>query len=245
MSELRRRVILAVRRAGMEQRLRDIHGLRSREARRDRRDMRSLRVLMALTLTEDASCIDVGANVGAVLQDMVRFAPRGRHVAYEPLPDLAAVLRRDFPQVDVRAAAASDHTGEAVFHRVRRRDTRSSLSTLEYASDELEPIRVRLEDLDSNLPADLAPALIKVDVEGAEEQVVRGAMRLISDHAPIVVFEHNRSSRSFGTTSAGLHGLLAEARLRIFDIDGNGPYGAAELERTVDAGRVWTFVAHR
>jgi hypothetical protein len=30
----------------------------------------------------------------------------------------------------------------------------------------------------------------------------------------------------------------------VFDIDGHGPYGGAELERVVAAGRVWTFVAH-
>src|SRR4051794_584673 len=101
MSSVRTRMIRTARRLGIEAGLRDIHSLRSRESRRDRRDMRSLRLLMALTLAEDASCIDVGANLGTVLGDMVRFAPRGRHVAYEPLPELAAQLASEFPQVDV------------------------------------------------------------------------------------------------------------------------------------------------
>jgi FkbM family methyltransferase len=244
MTAVRQRLILLARRLAIEDALREVHSLRSREARRDRRDMRALRRLMALTLAEDACCVDVGANIGAVLRDMVRLAPRGRHIAYEPLPDLAAQLAREFPQVDVRNAAASDRTGEATFHRVRARDTRSSLSPLDYPPAQLERFTVRLEDLDSNLPDGLAPALIKIDVEGAEEQVIRGAMQTLSRHRPTVVLEHNASARHFGTSPATVHALLTEAGLRIFDIDGNGPYDAAALERRVRSGSMWTFVAH-
>lgn len=245
MSGARNRMILAARRLGIEERLRDVHALRSREGRRDRRDMRHLRLLMALTLAEDASCIDVGANIGSVLGDMVRFAPRGRHLAYEPLPDLAAQLAREFPQVDVRNAAVSDHTGTATFHRVEGRETRSSLSTLDHTPDELEPYTVQLEDLDSGLPPDLVPALIKIDVEGAEEQVLRGAAGTLERHHPTVVLEHSSNAAHFGTRSETVHELLTGAGLRVFDIDGNGPYGAGELAECVRSGAMWTFVAHR
>jgi FkbM family methyltransferase len=245
MSGARNRMILAARRLGIEGRLRDVHALRSREGRRDRRDMRRLRLLMALTLAEDASCIDVGANIGTVLGDMVRFAPRGRHLAYEPLPELAAQLAREFPQVDVRNAAVSDHTGTATFHRVKGRETRSSLSTLDHTPDELEPYTVQLEDLDSGIPPDLVPALIKIDVEGAEEQVLRGAAGTLERHHPTVVLEHSSNAAHFGTRSETVHELLTGAGLRVFDIDGNGPYGAGELAARVRSGAMWTFVAHR
>ena len=245
MSGARNRMILAARRLGIEDRLRDVHALRSREGRRDRRDMRQLRLLMALTLAEDASCVDVGANIGVVLRDMVRFAPRGRHLAYEPLPELAAQLAREFPHVEVRNAAVSDHAGTATFHRVRGRETRSSLSTLDHAPEELDAYTVALEDLDSGIPPDLAPALIKIDVEGAEEQVLRGAMRTLERHRPTVVLEHSSNASHFGTRSETVHELLTGAGLRVFDIDGNGPYGAAELAARVRSGAMWTFVAHR
>jgi FkbM family methyltransferase len=243
-SDVRNRLILAARRLGIEDRLRDVHSLRSREGRRDRRDMRQLRLLMALTLAEDASCIDVGANLGSVLRDIARFAPRGRHLAYEPLPELAAQLARDFPQVDVRNAAVSDHVGSATFHRVKGRETRSSLSTLDHAPEELEAYTVRLEDLDSGIPADFVPALIKIDVEGAEEQVLRGAAGTLERHRPVVVLEHSSNAAHFGTRSETVHELLTAAGLRVFDIDGNGPYGAAELAERVRSGAMWTFVAH-
>jgi FkbM family methyltransferase len=199
---------------------------------------------MALTLREDDACVDVGANVGAVLRHMVAFAPRGRHVAYEPLPDLAAVLQRDFPQVDVRAAAVSDRAGSATFHRVVGHSTRSSLSPLDHAADRLEPFDVPLLALDEDLPEGLAPALVKIDVEGAEEQVLRGAAETLGRHRPTVVLEHALNARHFGTSSETVHALLATAGLRVFDIDGGGPYSARELAAIVESGRIWTFVAH-
>ena len=58
-----------------------------------------------------------------------------------------------------------------------------------------------------------------------------------------MVLEHNRDARHFGTTPATVHGLLNVAGLHLFDIDGGGPYDAAALERRVDAGDLWTFVA--
>jgi FkbM family methyltransferase len=245
LTSVRQRMILAARRIGVEERLREVHSLRSRAARRDRRDMRNLRLLLSLALPADACCVDVGANMGAVLRDIVRVAPRGHHIAYEPLPELARVLERDFPGVDVRNAAVSDHPGEATFHRVKARDTRSSLSPLDFAEDELERFTVRLEALDSALPDDYVPALVKIDVEGAEEQVLRGATETLARHRPLVVFEHDVRARHFGTSSEAVHGLLAEAGLRVFDIDGRGPYGAAALAERVRAGNIWTFVAHR
>jgi Methyltransferase FkbM domain len=85
---------------------------------------------------------------------------------------------------------------------------------------------------------------VKIDVEGAEEQVIRGATGTLARHRPIVVFEHDVSARHFGTASETLHELLTSVRLRIFDIDGRGPYGATEFATRVSSGTMWTFVAH-
>ena len=243
MGNLKRRALGAARQLGVEDQARDLWGRRSRAGRRDRRDMRHLRLLLAFTLDPEDSCVDVGAHDGSVLRDLVRYAPQGRHIAYEPLPDLVDLLRRDFPAVDVRHAAVSDHAGEVTFHRHARHPTRSSLHPLGREAAELEPFSVRTEALDASLPEGFAPRLLKIDVEGAEEQVLRGAERTLTTHRPIVVLEHNADSRHFGTTSTAIHGLLAQAGLRVFDIDGGGPYDAAGLERRVEAGDLWTFIA--
>jgi hypothetical protein len=74
--------------------------------------------------------------------------------------------------------------------------------------------------------------------------VLRGAAETLARHRPTVVLEHNASAQHFGTSSETIHGLLLEAGLRVFDIDGDGPYERSEFARRVRANELWTFVAH-
>lgn len=48
---------------------------------------------MRRMLGADSNCMDVGANEGL----MLRYAPRGIHHAFEPLPHLAQALRVNDP----------------------------------------------------------------------------------------------------------------------------------------------------
>ncbi|MEA2378045.1 MAG: hypothetical protein QOD13_1952 [Thermoleophilaceae bacterium] len=215
----------------------------------DARDSAMLTRLLAWSLAPDSCCIDIGAHTGNVLTEMRRVAPRGRHIAYEPLPHLADHLRAGFPDVDVRCAALSDHAGEASFARVRAAEAWSGLLFRPLpgnAEPDLEEITVRLEVLDDALPPGFVPAMVKIDVEGAEEQVVRGALRTLREHKPLVVFEHGLgSANAYGTEPDDLHRLLVEeAGLRIFDLDGGGPYDREEFHRAFYAFERVNWVAH-
>jgi FkbM family methyltransferase len=237
----RQTVLRAARRVGAEPALRQAQDLfASAEQRRDRRDGRQLALLLAYVLREDSNCVDAGANVGDVLGQIVRYAPRGSHVAFEPLPDLAADLRRRFPAVDVREAALSDEAGTATFHRVRDGSSRSSLRPTGSAEDRLT---VSVERLDDAVDAGYAPHLIKIDVEGAEGLLLRGAQATLARHRPVVVFEHGAHAERFGTSSEEIHDLLHAAGLRVLDIDGGGPYARTEFAARVRRGDLWTFVA--
>jgi FkbM family methyltransferase len=208
-----------------------------------------LRRLLAWSLGPESCCIDVGAHRGSVLAEMCRVAPQGRHIAYEPLPHLAEELRTEFPNVDVRCAALSDHVGEASFARVRAAEPWSGLLFRPLPGNvepNVEEITVRLEVLDQALPRDFVPALVKIDVEGAEEQVLRGALRTLGDHQPVVVFEHGLgSANAYGTEPDDVfHLLVNEARMRIFDLDGGGPYPLTEFRRAYYASERVNWVAH-
>jgi FkbM family methyltransferase len=242
----RRSVLRAARAVGSEPVLRQLQRLlASPQQRRDARDLEHMRLVMRLCLPVDANCVDVGANVGDVLREMVAIAPRGRHVAFEPLPDVAADLGRRFPQVDVHNAAAGGASGEASFYRVKSSHSRSSLSPSGLDAADLERLVVRVEALDEVLGSDYAPALIKIDVEGAERATLLGAQRLLERHRPIVIFEHGASAQASDTTAtADIHQLLTKIGYRIFDIDGTGPLTQLEFEVATTRGKVWTFVAH-
>lgn len=238
----RRRILAVARRLGLEPGLRRVQDLLAPwEVRRNRRDDAHLTAIMAAALRPDANCVDVGANVGDVLGTMVRLAPEGRHIAYEPLPELASALAHRFPGVDVRNAALADEPGEVTFYRNLSADSRSGLQP----SEEFEAFTVKVEALDRSLPEDFAPDFIKVDVEGAELAVLRGSIETLRRHRPIVALEHGSLALAFGTTHRMVHDLLAgEAGLRIFDMDGVGPLSADEFDRVADPpGRRWNFIA--
>lgn len=57
-------------------------------------------------------------DTGTLLREIIRIAPRGRHIAVEPLPHLASTLRTVFPTVEVHEIAVSDHTGREMFIHV-------------------------------------------------------------------------------------------------------------------------------
>jgi FkbM family methyltransferase len=214
--------------------------------RADIRDNELLVALLEERLEPGSHCLDVGAHEGAVLREMVRVAPNGRHVAWEPLPALARRLRELFPSVEVREAALSDRTGERAFAHVLDEPGWSGfVARPTPGAGAVDTITVRSERLDDALPANVRPALIKIDVEGAEEEVLRGAAGTLRRHRPIVVFEHGAGSADhYGTTSSRIHDLFSgELGYEIRGLDGDGPYTAERFEQIVASGERVNFVA--
>jgi len=125
-------------------------------------------------LRPDDLFLDVGANVGSytVLASKVCGA---RTVAFEPAEALPFLHRNIAVNgigdlVTVHAAAVGDHVGTANFTRGRDAMNRVCID-----GDVGEPVpMITLDSLD------LQPTLIKLDVEGGEEAVVRGGLRTLA-----------------------------------------------------------------
>lgn len=236
---------LLARRLGVEG-----HALRALEVvqpvrRRDRLDNEHLRLLLAFTLDEKSNCVDIGCNHGVVLADIVRIAPSGQHYAFEPLPGLAADLRVRFPDVDVRQVALSDRPGTATFAHVLGADGRSGLHDRNLGDmHDVRHIDVEIGRLDDMLPRDYAPSFVKIDVEGAELQVLEGARATLSTHHPVLWFEHGHLQSGFyGTTSNNVWDLLCgDLGYRIFDSDGAGPYTRTAFDALAGVP-MWSFAA--
>ena len=184
--------------------------------RADIRDTELLVALLEEMLEPDSDCLDVGAHAGSVLAEMVRIAPRGRHVAWEPLPAFAARLRERFPDVEVREAALGNEDGERSFaHVVEDPGWSGFLARPTPSSSPVEELAVRVERLDDVLPEGVRPAFVKIDVEGAEEEVLRGALETLRHHRPVVAFEHGRGSADhYGTRAQSDPRPVRRARLR-------------------------------
>jgi FkbM family methyltransferase len=235
-------------RLGVEEQVKRLRGVANAGLRRDLRDHAVMRLVLAVGLRPDAHTVEVGAHEGAVLRDLVRLAPDGRHLAFEPIPELRARLEREFGErtnVEIRGTALSDTNGESTFQHVVTAPGYSGLKRREMpAGEEVREITVRTERLDDVLPPGLEPSLMKVDVEGAELLVLRGAAETIARHRPIVVFEHGEGGfERYGADPGDLHDLLVrDCGLRIFDLAGDGPYSRGEFE-AVFTQPIWNFVA--
>jgi len=233
---------------GVDNHLRKLRATLHPTYRREYIDSQNLRLLMTFALAEDANCIDVGAHIGTVLTEMLRVSPRGKHIAYEPLPSFYKYLVEHFPSVDIRQLAVSNEEGERSFAYLKRLPGRSGFHERSFSgSQQIEKINVRTATLDSSLPENYIPSLIKIDVEGAERLVLEGAVNTISKYKPIVVFEHGKEGAVHYDTQPGqIYELLHDrAGLRIFDMDGDGPYTLGQFEETFARNDHWNFVACR
>jgi FkbM family methyltransferase len=141
-------------------------------------------------------CVDVGANVGVHTVRLARLVGAdGEVIAIEPDPDVVQRTNRNIAlnglsNVRVISAAASERAGEMRLYRPSPWDTnraRASLIHHPYLTgvETTVPV-VTVDDICSGAQV----ALIKIDVEGHEVLVVRGAADTIARYAPSVIFEY-------------------------------------------------------
>ena len=138
---------------------------------------------------EGRTFVDVGAHVGSIVAQVARRCPTATIVAIEAMPDKAAHLARLYPGIVCHACAASDVEGEATFFVDTMQSGFSSLRQPgKHRLASTLAIQVPLRTLDSLLPPDGVDT-VKIDVEGAELGVLRGAERLVATSRPTVMFE--------------------------------------------------------
>jgi FkbM family methyltransferase len=215
----------------------------------DARDDAQVALILPKILKSDSNCVDVGAHVGDVCAKFVELAPRGRHFAFEAIPLLAEKVRLRFPQMTVRCLAISDQSGQIEFNWVSNNPAYSGIKARSdlRKEDHIERIQAETAALDTLIPSDVVVRLIKVDVEGGELGVFRGADRILREHKPFIIFEHGSASKDYGTTSADIFQILSSHGLRIWRYDhwlaDQPAFEQASFIACVEAGQHWNFLA--
>jgi FkbM family methyltransferase len=171
--------------------------------------------------------VDVGANVG-VFSTLVGTRIPGVHItAVEPFPPVRKDLESNLALnhlgadvVTVVSSAVSEEEGEATFE-VLERDVLNRLAPAGTVGATHTGIQVAVTTLDDLVGHSTPPpALIKVDVEGSELLVLRGARRLLADHSPVLLFEHCGHGSQFGITPAAMRSFLTDVGYSLFLLDG-------------------------
>lgn len=144
---------------------------------------------------------DIGAHIGYVSLSLAkRVGPKGRVIAFEPLPRNVDLLRTSIEvnglkNIRVLDVAASDQRGETVLRVV---ENPSMASTVWHKNDPFaKEIVVETVAIDDLVEAgDLGhPRFVKIDVEGAEGSVLLGMRRTVEASQPVLFVECSDTGR--------------------------------------------------
>lgn len=162
--------------------------------------------------------IDVGASIGSYTVHLLTHSRKC--YAFEPRPDAAAYLVQRLaahsnPRLRVEAVALSDQSGDAQLRVLVEETGRSSIERANPV-EQLGTVEIltvptrRLDDYGAIEPV----GCIKIDVEGHEDAVLRGARRiLLRDHPSLIIEIEERHKRHSVST---VNGFLAELGYRGF-----------------------------
>jgi FkbM family methyltransferase len=135
-------------------------------------------------LTSDSIAVDVGAHIGTFALGLSTSS--GKVIAFEPAPSTYELLVRNSTSnnasIDARNKGLASAVGRASV-KGRNADNAGAQTLVSGGDIVVSTLDEEIERAD----------FIKIDVEGMEEEVLRGAERLIAVHRPVVQFEVNLS----------------------------------------------------
>lgn len=149
---------------------------------------------------------DVGANAGQYAIVMAALVgSSGRVVAFEPDPAALELLQRNVslnPGIKppkIEPLAMSDSSGFTKFYVDAHSSANSSLAAASFAPKELRELQVPTTTLDKYVEGQGAvPDWVKIDTEGAEIAILRGARDLLKTDAKFLVELHPYAWADFG-----------------------------------------------
>lgn len=172
--------------------------------------------------------VDVGANVGLLTLACARsVGSRGKVVAFEAEPAYQKLLREMIdlngaPWIDLRSQAAGAKAGTAQFHVSPIAGHSSLYSLPDDEARNAQTITVDITPLDAALADIPAVDLVKIDVEGAELDVLAGMEGLIARSPDMAIIAE------YGPTHLARVGLTPTAWFDAFRRFGFAPYGIDE-----------------
>lgn len=173
--------------------------------------------------------VDVGAHWG--LYSLVAAGHVQHVVAFEPGASNRDLLERNVAlarlgNVEVREEAVTDRVGRVTFYAYEGHSWGLSMMGGLLRGDRMEPVEVPATTLDA---LQLKPDMLKIDVEGAEAAVIRGATNTILKARPSIFVEvHRERLQALGSSRESVRTLILDLG---YEIEPIWEHEAAEGER--------------
>lgn len=163
--------------------------------------------------------VDVGANIGflsLVAAEIV--GKKGRVFAFEPLPSTYEILEKNkhinrYDQLKPYSFALGNETNSKMIYT--ENENRGGTSLVNHLSDSGTIIEVKKLD-DINLQSPIT--MMKIDVEGYEFEVLKGAEKTIKTDKPILIIEYSIDRNNTITSQEMFEWLKKLPRYKLYKL---------------------------
>lgn len=202
------------------------------------------------TLPADAVCVDVGVNEGQIFHYLYNHCTKGKIYGFEPIPELYNYLTSTYKsdRTQFFNTALSDTEGSVNFFYFPKRTGISGLSSREMDKNhEYKNITVQLKMFDAIYP-DNRLDFLKIDVEGAELNVLKGAKNSIYKFKPLIIFESGIGGlEHFNHTPEDLFNFFDSVNYNLtnmkYYLSGKQPMGREEFIQNFQKGYDYQYLA--
>jgi FkbM family methyltransferase len=144
-------------------------------------------------LPEEGVFIDVGANIGLFSLYILKKCPKVKVIAFEPNSQVRQCLEhtKKFNNLNIYPYAIAKENKKGILYRSTHNDGGHSINK-EYeqvTQGEFENIEIRALSREFLASEKEKVDVIKIDVEGAEREVLEGALELIKQDRPMLIIE--------------------------------------------------------
>jgi FkbM family methyltransferase len=176
-------------------------------------------------VTPGSTVLDVGASLGFWTMMLAVRTSAGHVIAYEPVPGSRGVLERNVAMNDVgdRVRVEPYGLGERAEELVAITEAggagNAAVVTGADHADLPDRVTIAVRTLDSMGPTPSRCSFMKIDVEGYELAVLRGAEGFVAEHRPVILGEFSPHwSTERGYSSDAIETWASDHRYGVFEL---------------------------
>lgn len=168
--------------------------------------------------------LDIGSNYGLYCKFLSVYAgDHGKVMAFEPIKKTFLSLRNNLNHLNISNVEAfnialSDYDGEAVMQIPEYDKGGENLYEARIITEDSikNSEKVKAAKLDTILPENFSFSFLKIDVEGHEMNVLKGAAHSIKKNKPVMLIEINGGINEQNINSTSIVDFLAKLNYKVF-----------------------------
>jgi FkbM family methyltransferase len=171
-------------------------------------------------IREDDTIFDIGGHIGLNAVLFAKLAPKGKIFVFEPAPNTFNIISKTLGinnlqhRVTVTQQAVSNKSGSTFFYMADTNLADNANSLIHHRTDKkLKKIEVQLTTIDEFIKANSIQKVdfIKMDVEGAELDALKGGIACLKKHKPKMTLGlHPQPIKQKGDSLEEIYDLLID-----------------------------------